>query len=510
MYHLPGYNYCGPGTDLKTAGLPINKLDAICKQHDMDYADWDISTEEADRRMVERLEELEESESIPQKLLVKYIMYAKAMIQEKTKLDPNAYFRGMPPAGVKRRNDDAAEGGAGGNGPAAQMPRMQEVGGSAGSAPSPTQNEEPGEQDYIVHDMMCTRTWFMFINARLDRNLLVNVENKDVTFENGWNWIPYMDTRLSMKGSDYDQLLNAEAIKLDYQGFSVLRIEPRIEHVKTLSDGGLQKETLDDDSVYVMYHKVNTNEVPPQNIPLPLDLMQNFTRPELPFTDPTAFLPVWNYKFVTDEPAEWQNTSCSVLFDPLNKRGTRELLKGDTFGGGTPCSNTWMRRKLAQLGSYQNNAHTYQMLHYNDTPLHTFEQGRPPHNKPNIPLQKELQNQNTPCTLFTAFGDPTKGNTYERHIMKVSQKYTSQGTLIPTIVKIKIEFTSKWQYKVHRGHLGQYGRKKTTSAVPWVPSTPAANFDYEADVLDQDKLLMPTDQPHNVSYESGTTSALCA
>ena len=40
--HLPGYNYCGPGTKLKarlTRGdRPINQLDAACKEHDIAYS----------------------------------------------------------------------------------------------------------------------------------------------------------------------------------------------------------------------------------------------------------------------------------------------------------------------------------------------------------------------------------------------------------------------------------------------------------------------------------------
>jgi len=35
--HVPGYNYCGPGT--KLVGQPaVNKLDEYCKQHDIFYS----------------------------------------------------------------------------------------------------------------------------------------------------------------------------------------------------------------------------------------------------------------------------------------------------------------------------------------------------------------------------------------------------------------------------------------------------------------------------------------
>jgi len=44
-YHLPGYNFCGPGTELKKrlarGDKPINDLDAACMIHDIAYADSD-------------------------------------------------------------------------------------------------------------------------------------------------------------------------------------------------------------------------------------------------------------------------------------------------------------------------------------------------------------------------------------------------------------------------------------------------------------------------------------
>lgn len=40
--HLPGYSYCGPGTNLKQrfarGDKPINKLDSYCKEHDIEYS----------------------------------------------------------------------------------------------------------------------------------------------------------------------------------------------------------------------------------------------------------------------------------------------------------------------------------------------------------------------------------------------------------------------------------------------------------------------------------------
>lgn len=58
--HIPGYQYCGPGTNLSKRlqrGDPgINKLDAACKQHDIAYSKYKDTTKrsKADRELAER------------------------------------------------------------------------------------------------------------------------------------------------------------------------------------------------------------------------------------------------------------------------------------------------------------------------------------------------------------------------------------------------------------------------------------------------------------------------
>lgn len=58
--HLPGYQYCGPGTKLTQRlrrGDPgINKLDAACKDHDIAYSKYSDSSNraKADRILAER------------------------------------------------------------------------------------------------------------------------------------------------------------------------------------------------------------------------------------------------------------------------------------------------------------------------------------------------------------------------------------------------------------------------------------------------------------------------
>lgn len=54
--HMPGYQYCGPGTKLKKRlkrGDPgINKLDEACKRHDIAY---EISSRDIDRKKADKM-----------------------------------------------------------------------------------------------------------------------------------------------------------------------------------------------------------------------------------------------------------------------------------------------------------------------------------------------------------------------------------------------------------------------------------------------------------------------
>ena len=56
-YHLPGYNFCGPGTDLEIrlarGDKPINALDACCMVHDIVYSETNSIPKriDADRKL---------------------------------------------------------------------------------------------------------------------------------------------------------------------------------------------------------------------------------------------------------------------------------------------------------------------------------------------------------------------------------------------------------------------------------------------------------------------------
>ena len=65
--HLPGYSFCGPGTNLdkrldeaanpKPWSKPINRVDEVCMRHDIDYGNTTTLEEkhEADREMLYNL-----------------------------------------------------------------------------------------------------------------------------------------------------------------------------------------------------------------------------------------------------------------------------------------------------------------------------------------------------------------------------------------------------------------------------------------------------------------------
>ena len=69
QYHAPGgYNWCGPGTRLDSAGQPINTVDSACMAHDYEYdrlaknkhtisqRDFDRMIRESDTKLVESID----------------------------------------------------------------------------------------------------------------------------------------------------------------------------------------------------------------------------------------------------------------------------------------------------------------------------------------------------------------------------------------------------------------------------------------------------------------------
>lgn len=55
-WHLPGYNYCGPFSNLEAGKHPVNDLDECCYEHDLNYDKPDKSTREADDELLDCVE----------------------------------------------------------------------------------------------------------------------------------------------------------------------------------------------------------------------------------------------------------------------------------------------------------------------------------------------------------------------------------------------------------------------------------------------------------------------
>jgi len=85
-FHIPGYQYAGPGTKLKkrlARGDPgINRLDRIAKQHDIDYSKARNLQDKwaADRKMIRAIEQLPGKKKLTEKV-VRRIMKAKTKLK---------------------------------------------------------------------------------------------------------------------------------------------------------------------------------------------------------------------------------------------------------------------------------------------------------------------------------------------------------------------------------------------------------------------------------------------
>lgn len=97
--HLPGYNYCGPGTDMSTGAPPVNEIDAACQEHDVAYARRGATAADAraaDERLLGRLhayvprsaQEAEDRGNVIQ------MMNAKWSLEEARALNGAAFLEG--------------------------------------------------------------------------------------------------------------------------------------------------------------------------------------------------------------------------------------------------------------------------------------------------------------------------------------------------------------------------------------------------------------------------------
>lgn len=87
-WHLPGYNYCGPFTDITDESIePIDDIDSCCREHDLNYNNPDITTEEADQDLINCLP----STSVG--LGIKGIFKAKQAVDSLTNHGTDSWFR---------------------------------------------------------------------------------------------------------------------------------------------------------------------------------------------------------------------------------------------------------------------------------------------------------------------------------------------------------------------------------------------------------------------------------
>ena len=84
-FHVPGYQYLGPGTKLKKGlarGDPgINRLDRIAKQHDIDYARAKNLQDKwiADTRMIKSINKLPGKKILTERLIRKIVQAKKRL-----------------------------------------------------------------------------------------------------------------------------------------------------------------------------------------------------------------------------------------------------------------------------------------------------------------------------------------------------------------------------------------------------------------------------------------------
>lgn len=99
MHVRAAYNYCGGGTNADADAQPINSLDRCCLVHDNEYGEDPnlLSTEEADRRLLDCVDRVVETEDLPPNELIDAEMIRRGIStkQELTEVGilPDSAFR---------------------------------------------------------------------------------------------------------------------------------------------------------------------------------------------------------------------------------------------------------------------------------------------------------------------------------------------------------------------------------------------------------------------------------
>lgn len=126
--HYVQHNYCGPFTEDFNVE-PVNELDTCCRTHDLHYANPYVSTEAADRKLIECLQNTETISGY----LIAGIIQAKGGVDRLT----NYASDGMLRPGHKRRLEE----------------KQQEAANKRARADDNTQQEEGNISDHEMADV---------------------------------------------------------------------------------------------------------------------------------------------------------------------------------------------------------------------------------------------------------------------------------------------------------------------------------------------------------------------
>lgn len=266
MPHFPGYRYCGPGTDIKKSdqqGGPVNKLDAICRQHDVDLeSDSGVSQELADAKFVASAPETGYlgyafSSAVKLNSLFRQVpllgQFAPGSKQSAAQPERTPHKRPIPDSGQETPNKYLAAapqlheqsralqfGKRGGDTPNAKMQASQgpaepekapeKTGGSGGGGQVPPMNPRPIQTGTVI--LHYSRTFRHYINY----------EKPDYasTFNQGWSHIPYEHICYALKPRDWQTInVMSKRWRVLSCGFNMEHIIP-IWNTTTTAGGAVQ------------------------------------------------------------------------------------------------------------------------------------------------------------------------------------------------------------------------------------------------------------------------------
>lgn len=96
-YHIPGYNYCGPGTSYDGEGpQPINEIDKACKAHDADPEFDYYYFNAADERLLKQVRKYKNVDRISAGIIDQVFSTKKAIMPHKTRYNIESKREDLP------------------------------------------------------------------------------------------------------------------------------------------------------------------------------------------------------------------------------------------------------------------------------------------------------------------------------------------------------------------------------------------------------------------------------